>query len=142
MYSLDKLGGVTGGEAMNSKYKGIATMEKVSDYEVKVVLKEKNAAFLTLLKVAILPKGYEEHETHPIGAGPFKFVSRSVGEQIVMERNEEYYLKDKVPQIPGIIWIRIADKQTKVAAMKAGEVDIFFISVEKNRAKMYNPIMK
>lgn len=124
MYSLDKLGGVTGGEAMNSKYKGIATMEKVSDYEVKVVLKEKNAAFLTLLKVAILPKGYEEHETHPIGAGPFKFVSRSVGEQIVMERNEEYYLKDKVPQIPGIVWIRIADEQTKVAAMKAGEVDI------------------
>ena len=124
MYSLDKLSGLTGQEPMNSKFTVIESMEKISDYELKVTLKDVDASFLALLTEAIVPKGYEEQETAPIGAGPFKFVSRKPGEQIVMERNEDYYLEDKVPEFKTLTWIRMPDVQTMISAMKAGEIDI------------------
>ena len=39
----------------------------------------------------ILPAGYDKQETAPVGTGPYRFVSRSVQDNLVLERFEDYW---------------------------------------------------
>jgi peptide/nickel transport system substrate-binding protein len=41
--------------------------------------------------------------THPIGTGPFRFVEYRPGDQLVMERNPDYFLPG-VPKLDRVIW--------------------------------------
>jgi peptide/nickel transport system substrate-binding protein len=85
----------------------------------------------------IVPKHYflqvgsQGFNQYPIGTGPFKFVSASDDlMEITIERFSEYY--GGAPALPPVgeacveqvIFSVIPDNQTRVAALKAGEVDI------------------
>jgi len=59
---------------------------------------------------------------HPVGTGPFKFVERVHGQRIVLERNEQYW--GTKPYIDRVIFRILPDPATRVAALKAGELDI------------------
>ncbi|HQE06150.1 MAG TPA: ABC transporter substrate-binding protein, partial [Tepidanaerobacteraceae bacterium] len=67
----------------------VATDEKM----VEVRLKQVDSELLPYLTCAIVPKDYDELNTKPIGTGPFKFVSYTPLQSIVLEKNEEYYLE-------------------------------------------------
>ena len=71
------------------------------------VLKEKGPAFLA---------------ENAIGTGPYKFVKWDRGQQIVMERNEEYW--GPKPAFKNAVVRIIADPATAVAELLAGRVDI------------------
>ena len=71
------------------------------------VLAEKGPAFLA---------------ENAIGTGPYKFVKWERGQQIVMERNEEYW--GPKPAYKNAIIRVIADPATAVAELLAGRVDI------------------
>lgn len=58
----------------------------------------------------------------PVGTGPFKFVSYTKGERIVVERNENYW-GDK-PTLQKITFRFIPDPNTRVLALQAGEVQV------------------
>jgi len=59
---------------------------------VSFTLSEPNSDFLSAVSsVYILPKGYTDQATAPIGTGPFKYASRSVQENFVLEKHEAYY---------------------------------------------------
>ncbi len=65
---------------------------KVEENVISFTLAEPNSDFLsTVSSVYILPKGYDQQATAPIGTGPFKFVSRSVQENFILERHDAYY---------------------------------------------------
>src|SRR5204863_1337577 len=78
----------------------------------------------------IVPKNYFEKvgadgfKKHPIGAGPYKFVSNKPGIELVMEANEEYWRK--VPSVKRLIFKVITEESTRLAALKRGEVDIVY----------------
>src|SRR5262249_18729838 len=59
---------------------------------------------------------------HPVGTGRFKFVERVHGQRIVLERNEQYW--GTKPNLDRVIFRILPDPATRVAALKAGEVDI------------------
>jgi peptide/nickel transport system substrate-binding protein len=68
---------------------------------------------------------------HPIGTGPFKFVSASPNlEEVILERFDDYY--GGAPDLPPVgpacvdrVFFRaIPDTLTRVAALRVGEVDI------------------
>lgn len=60
--------------------------------QVVVTLSAPNPDFLSYVaSVSIVPAGYDQQATQPIGTGPFKFVSRSVQENIILEKHEAYY---------------------------------------------------
>ena len=59
---------------------------------VSFTLAEPNSDFLSAVSsVYILPKDYADQATQPIGTGPFKYVSRSVQENFILERHDAYY---------------------------------------------------
>jgi peptide/nickel transport system substrate-binding protein len=57
------------------------------------------------------------------GIGPYRMVSHSVGEQMVLEANPNYF-GDDVPNIPNVIIRYFADPTTMANAVETGEIDI------------------
>lgn len=76
--------------------------------------------------MAIIPKEIVEDGsigTHPVGTGPFRFVSRSPDEGIVLEANPDYWrASEGLPKLEGIKFIQIPDAGTKLTALRTGEV--------------------
>lgn len=64
----------------------------VDGNDIIITLAEANTDFLAMVSsVQIVPAGYTEQATAPIGTGPFKYVSRSVQENLVLEKHTQYY---------------------------------------------------
>ncbi|RVU55533.1 ABC transporter substrate-binding protein [Anaerosphaera multitolerans] len=124
VYTYSELAGLSSGEPKNSKFEIIKDVKALSDYEVEVQLKERKNEFIYLTLKPIVQKDYTENEQFPIGTGPFKFVSRTPGEQLKLERFDDYHRKDHVAKFKNLNIIRIKDRQTVIMAMQSGEVDI------------------
>lgn len=59
---------------------------------ITVTLTTPNPDFLSYVaSVYIVPADYADQATAPVGTGPFKFISRSVQENVILEKNEAYY---------------------------------------------------
>jgi peptide/nickel transport system substrate-binding protein len=78
----------------------------------------------------VLPKKYIEKVgdngflKHPIGAGPYKFISFNPGVELVLEAFDGYWRKK--PAVKRIVMKVIPDEETRFAALKRGEVDIAY----------------
>ena len=63
--------------------------------------------------------------TKPIGTGPFRFVEYRPGDQLVLEKNPDYYLPG-VPKVDRAILRVIPEFTTAVAGLQSGAVDIVY----------------
>jgi peptide/nickel transport system substrate-binding protein len=89
--------------------------------------------YATLASTAawIVPKNYFEKvgadgfKQHPIGLGPYKFVSNKPGIELVMEAYEGYWRK--VPSVKRLVFLSIPEATTRLAMLKRGEVDIAYL---------------
>src|SRR5262245_41124830 len=76
----------------------------------------------------VVPKKYVEQvgndgfKKHPIGLGPYKFVSHTPGVELVMEANESYWRK--VPSVKRLVFKSVTESTTRLAMLKRGEVDV------------------
>ena len=59
--------------------------------------------------------------SHPTGTGPFKFESWTVGQRVVLVRNERYW--GKKPQIARIIVRPISNNTARLQALQTGELN-------------------
>src|SRR4029079_19577303 len=77
-----------------------------------------------LVPVAIVPKdGYATQKDHPLGTGPFKFVSYDTSQQVVdLQANPDYW--DGAPHIPALRVRVISDTNALQADLQSGRVDI------------------
>ena len=85
--------------------------------------------------VALLASGYspvypchvspQQMRQHPIGTGPFKFVSYKPNESIKLVRNTQYW-KPGRPFLDGIEWTIIPNRSTAILAFIAGKFDLTF----------------
>lgn len=124
VYSYSKLAGLQTGEPMSSKFAIISSIEAKGDYEVVVTLSEINSSFLARNIVAIVPSGYEDQSTKPIGAGPFIFKEYKAGQQLTLVKNENYYLREKMPKVDEVRFVIMPDSEASILAMQAGEIDV------------------
>src|SRR5437667_7661461 len=109
----------------------------VDPYRVRFHLREPWPDFMTFygtLATAagwIVPKNYIERvgddgfKKHPIGLGPYKFVSQSPGIELVMEAFEGYWRK--VPQVKRLVYKSVPEATTRMAMLKKGEVDVAYL---------------
>jgi len=114
----------------------VKQVEMVDPYLVRFHLHEPWPDFMTFYTSMsassgwIVPKKYLEKvgddgfKKHPIGAGPYKFVSQKQGLELVLEAYEGYWRK--MPHVHRIFMRSIPDDATRLAALKTGEADIAY----------------
>jgi len=59
----------------------------------------------------------------PSGTGPFKITKVTMGQSVEMARNENYWNKERVPKLDGLVLIPMPEPTTRVAALRSGQVD-------------------
>ena len=81
----------------------------------------------------VVPKKYiekvgeEGFKKHPIGLGPYRFVSMTPGQEIVFEANETYWRKKG--SIKRVVIKGVPDRTTRLAMLKTGEADLGYLMV-------------
>lgn len=79
----------------------------------------------------IVPKKYMEQvgddgfKKHPIGLGPYRFVSNTPGIELVMEAYEAYWRQ--VPHVKRLVFKSVPEATTRLAMLKNGEVDVAYL---------------
>ncbi len=119
----------TPGDA-RSTYSIISGVEVVDDMTVNVTTSKPDPALLARMTgfhmVIVEPKwaaqGTDVVSSEAVGTGPYKFVSWSPNEDLVIEANEEYW--GEVPSIKKVRMTTIVEQATRVAALRAGDVHV------------------
>lgn len=117
-------------------YKGdeghvIKEINVVNDHEIQFVLNKPLGFFLQNLAMSYFaitsPAALEEYgakiNENPVGTGPFKFVSWSKDDSIVLEKFEDYRVEG-LPKLDQVIFSVIPDNASRLIALKSGEIDI------------------
>jgi peptide/nickel transport system substrate-binding protein len=109
----------------------------IDPHRVRFVLREPWPDFMTYYGTLatgagwVVPKKYFEavgpdgFKKHPVGLGPYKFVSSTPGIDLVMEANEDYWRK--VPSIKRLVYRSVPEATTRLAMLKRGEVDLAYL---------------
>ena len=123
------------GAAHNVLKDRVAAVEIPDAQRVRFKLKQPWPDFLTFYVGAtgagwIVPKKYVErvgdegYRKAPVGAGPYKFVSFTPGQELTLEAFDQYWRK--TPSVRRLVFRVIPDEATRLAALKRGEVDIAY----------------
>lgn len=102
---------------------------------IQILLSEPNTELLAYLTCSIIPKNYEDQATHPIGTGPFKFVSYTPLQNLVMEKNEDYYVEG-VPYLDQVTFKISANTDAAFLELMAGAIDIFPYLTEEQAVQL------
>lgn len=90
---------------------------------ITITLSAPNPDFISYVSsVYIMPKGYTEQSTAPVGTGPFRFVSRSVQENFILERNEDYY--GEAAKLDKVTYKIYEDNNALFTALNSGALDL------------------
>ena len=107
---------------------GLDTVEVVDDSTVVCHLSSPYSPFLLGISACnIASKAYsesvsaEEFASTPNGCGPYRYVSRASGSNVVLEANEDYY--GGAPEIKKVTFEVIPDTTTTAIALQTGEVN-------------------
>ncbi len=95
----------------------------------------------------ITPKSYFEKvgadgfKKHPIGLGPYKFVSMKPGLELVMEAFEGHWRK--VPSVKRLVFQSVPEATTRLAMLTRGEVDVaYLLEGELGKSVQNDPKLK
>ncbi|MGG4180378.1 ABC transporter substrate-binding protein [Virgibacillus pantothenticus] len=119
-------GGYKGDDTHNIK-----EINVINDYEIEFVLKAPQGPFLqnmamhyfAMTSPAALEKYGPDIGENPVGTGPFKFVSWSKNDQIILEKFADYR-KEGLPKLDQVIFEVIPENSARLIALRSGEVDI------------------
>ncbi len=91
--------------------------------ELVITLGEPNPDFLSYVaSVYIVPDDYTDQAVHPVGTGPFRYVSRSVQENIILERHAGYY--GKAAGLDKVTYKIYEDNNALFTALDSGALDL------------------
>jgi peptide/nickel transport system substrate-binding protein len=112
-------------------YRPVDRVDAPDDFTVVFYLKEPFATFLWNVSdgaMGIVPYGSgDEISRHPIGSGPFRFVSAEPDKEVVIERNGDYW-GEKV-HLERVRFAVIPDATTRALELRKGSADIAVTSL-------------
>jgi peptide/nickel transport system substrate-binding protein len=127
------------GAAAKLMHERVQAVEIIDPYRVRFVLNKPWPDFLAFYATPatgaawIVPKNYiektgeEGFRQHPVGLGPYRFVSMNAGVELALEANDQYWRKK--PSIKRIVFKGVPDRTTRLAMLKTGEADIGYLMV-------------
>jgi peptide/nickel transport system substrate-binding protein len=106
-------------------YRFVDHIDAPSDSTVIFHMKEASATLLWNLSdgaIGIVPYGSgNEMTAHPIGSGPFKFVSAETDKEIIIDRNQDYW-GDKA-KVARVRFAVVPDATTRALELRKGSAD-------------------
>ena len=127
VFSLSRAAGLLPGQksAPVDPLKVISEVKVSQDDASKVIvkLKEKSSELLSYFTVGIIPSGYEDCQTKPVGTGPFKFDSYNPGQNITISKFDGYW--GTKPSIDTAVFKICADIDAGMVELTNGSIDIF-----------------
>ena len=125
------------GTAAKALHDRVAQVEIVDPRVVRFHLKAPWPDFMTFFGTTasaaglVVPKKYltqvgdDGFKKHPIGAGPYKFVSQKPGIEVELEANTGYWRR--VPNMKTLVMKSVPEATTRAVMLKTGEVDISYV---------------
>ncbi len=112
--------------------KGVERMTVLDKHTLRIRLKLPSAVFLSNVVYypasLMAPNSVDQADTHPIGCGPFKFVSWKRYAKAEMVRFENYFETDKdgnqLPYLDAMEGYPRKEDKVRLTALKTGEVDL------------------
>jgi len=125
-YSIERCAGLLneGDQPLDSSLAGVEAVNIKDESTVEIVLKEGDTEFICFMTSAIIPKGYADMSTNPIGTGPFKFSTYSAGQKLVVEKFGDYW-KEGSPYLDQVEFRIVANTDSVLLDLKAGSIDIY-----------------
>lgn len=130
LYTYNHLAGMNGEKAVSSKFASVVSIDAPDEYTFVLTLSEPSASFLAFNIIAVLPEGYDEQETSPVGTGPYKFVEYVAGQRVVFEKNEDYYEETRAGKVDRVEVYIMTDASAIVAALMSDQLDLAGVSKE------------
>ena len=93
VYSINRCAAVPEGQEkpLVAAFSAVRSVEALDEKTVTVTIAQRDLEIISYMTVAIIPAGYADQATAPVGTGPFRFVSRTPQENFIMERFEDYW---------------------------------------------------
>ena len=92
VYSIQRCAAATEtGIVQVEAFSVIQAIETPDDKTVAITISEASNEFISYMTTAILPADYDKQDTDPVGTGPFKFVSRTAQDSVVLEKFDGYW---------------------------------------------------
>ncbi|MDF2235057.1 ABC transporter substrate-binding protein [Albimonas sp. CAU 1670] len=114
----------------------VASLEKLSDYEVKFTLKAPQASFLTktterasgrvlsiVSKRALEEMGDAAYGLAPVGTGPFKITEHVLGQGVTLEKHAGFWDPER-PKLDKVVIQPIDGVEPLAAAVEAGDIQL------------------
>lgn len=111
------------------RFQQIENIEALDDLTVRLTLEAPNAAFIDQITYFGIPSseahrelGGEGYAIAPVGTGPFRFVSWQRNDKLVLERNDDYWLKR--PNLAGVEFRAIPERSVAAVELEVGGIDV------------------
>jgi peptide/nickel transport system substrate-binding protein len=107
-------------------YRNIVSIDAPDSQTIVIHLNQSDAALLWNLSdggLGIVPYGSGgDFQLHPIGTGPFRFVSQELDKEVVLERSSLSW--QTAPKIARLRFEVVPDEMTRALALRKGSADI------------------
>ncbi len=107
-------------------YRNIASMDAPDPQTLVIHMSQPDSALLWSLSdgaLGIVPYGSgRDFQQHPIGTGPFRFVSQELDKDVVLERNPLSW--QAVPNVARLRFEVVPDEMTRALALRKGSADV------------------
>jgi peptide/nickel transport system substrate-binding protein len=122
-YSIERCADDSNGTPLVEQFANIQSVEITDSQTITITLKEADTEFIAYMNTAIIPASNSDPATNVIGTGPFKFVSRSAQENIVLEKNTDYW--GEQAYLDKVTFKIESNSDTVVTDLKAGSIDMY-----------------
>ena len=122
VYSIERR---SNGEDAAAQLEALSVIDSMEsdDTTLTITLSEPSNEFLAFLMNAyIIPADYDQQETAPVGTGPYKFVSRSVQDELVLERFEDYW--GEGGSIDEVTFKVLEKPEALITGLQSGALDV------------------
>mgnify|MGYP002630965781 CR=1 FL=1 len=127
-FTFERNAGEKSTNKRKKRFINMASIEALNATTVKITLKEPNPNLIFQLgeatAVIVAPESAAENDQTPVGTGPFKFSKWVRGASVSLEKNPMYRSPGSI-KLDKITFKFIKDASAQVAAMLAGDVDVF-----------------
>ncbi len=118
------------GSPQREKFAMINEVKVIDEYKVQLLLDYPYAPLLSILASSegsiMSPKALAENQEtlaeKPVGTGPFVFKEWKTGQEISLEKNEDYW--GKQPSIDEVVFKVVPEDATRLAMIETGEAHI------------------